>query len=525
MRSTAPLSAPPALPTTRALVIGLGGGLAMAQSHLPLGIWLGGPLGAGALALIAIRSSSTRIAARAGFAFGLAAYLPALGWLYIGVRADDAPVLAYAAPSLLIASFALLPAIAAAIVRHCHRSIGLAALCALPALWCIGEWLRQFGEFRFPWTQLAYGQLDGPMAYFLPLVGVPGVGLLVISLGVLLSFPWLASARRTQAVGLGAASILLLLGMALRGVVWTQASGEPVSVALLQGNFPLNEKFDTDKAIEALQVYATFASRSQAQVSIVPETALPMADTELPAGYLQTLTDTARQQQRDLLLSFFRPTTPRTGQGKADSKHGHHNSARVLGVSGTLNYDKRILLPFGEYVPAARWLTPLYRRIATVPMIHTIAGEDAQAPLILGGRRVALRLCFEDLFGNFQRAEVAAANYLVVLANDSWDGSDLPTHQHLRVAQARAREAAKPVVRVANTGWSGVIGHDGTLGAQLPLHARAVLETTVQGRSGITPYVRHGDSLPLGLALLLLGITAVHGRTRVVVLRTRSMPT
>ena len=59
--------------------------------------------------------------------------------------ADDAPVLAYAAPSLLIASFALLPAIAAAIVRHCHRSIGLAALCALPALWCIGEWLRQFG--------------------------------------------------------------------------------------------------------------------------------------------------------------------------------------------------------------------------------------------------------------------------------------------------------------------------------------------------------------------------------------------
>ena len=514
----------PALTTTPALVISLGGGLAMAQSHLPWGIWLGGPLGASALSLIAIRSASTRAAAGAGFVFGLAAYLPALAWLYTGVRADDAPALAYGAPSLLIASFALLPAITLAIVRHWHSSAGLSALSALPALWCMGEWLRQFGEFRFPWTQLAYGQLDGPLAHFLPLVGVPGVGLLAVVLGVLLSCPWLATARQTQTAALAAACALLLLGNALQDVDWTQPVGEPASVALLQGNFPSGEKFETDKAIEALQVYADFALTSRAQVSIVPETALPIADTELPAGYLQALEDTAHRQQRDVLLSFFRPVDGSPHQGDTDDPHEHHNSARVLGASGTLNYDKRILLPFGEYVPAARWLTPLYRRIATVPMIQTVPGVGEQPPLILGGQRVALRLCFEDLFGDFQRPEMAAASYLVVLANDSWEDSDLPMHQHLRVAQARAREAAKPLVRAANTGWSGVIGHDGALGTQLPVDTQAVLETTVQGRSGITPYVRHGDSLPLGMALLLLGITAVRRGTGVIALHTGPTP-
>jgi apolipoprotein N-acyltransferase len=157
-------------------------------------------------------------------------------------------------------------------------------------------------------------------------------------------------------------------------------------------------------------------------------------------------------------------------------------------------------------VPASTWLRPLYERIATVPLLDTVQGPHDQGGIILGGVRVALKLCFEDLFPDLFRDEVAAGRFIVVLANDSWDGSDAPMHQHLQISQTRAAEAAKPLVRVANTGWSALIGPDGRRVAVAPPDQPAMLEVFVQPREGITPYTRHGDAIPVGLAALAVVI-------------------
>ncbi len=492
---------------------GLAGGVVMSFSHPPAGVWIAAPAGAAVLCRVTMRVPTTRAAAAAGLAFGIGVHGPVLGWLYTGVSPDDAPVFAYGAPTLLIAVFALAPTITAWVTRRTRLAPGLGCVLLVSALWTLCEWLRQFGAFRFPWAHLGYTQVEGPLAGLLPLVGVLGLSFVTMLMGGLAALCLAEHCARGRLRLLACAGGILLLANTAARTEWTRPSGAPITFALMQGAFPNAEKFRPDAVTEALKTYSDFVLRSQAQVTILPETALPLLDRRLPSGYLNLLEATAQREERDLLVSFFRDADRAGEQDGGDGRaRAYHNSARVLGVSGAQTYDKRILLPFGEYVPAGRFLRPLFERIASVPMLETVPGLPDQAALVLGGRRIALRLCFEDLFGSAWREEIAHASYLVVLANDSWGGSDLPMHQHLRVAQARALEAGKALVRVANTGWSGLIGADGRLTASAPTNRQAIAAFELQPRSGLTPYVRFGDALPVGIALLVAASTLVHRR-------------
>lgn len=502
------------LSTPAAIALGAGGGLTLSLAHPPLALWAAAPLGAAAFGLACVRAPSASAASVAGLAFGCGAWLPVLGWLYGGIRTDDAPVLAYGLPSVLIASLAGAAALSARMVWSVRARPAVAVLVLLPALWTAFEWLRQFGAFRFPWARLGYTQVDAALAGFAPVFGVLGVGFVTMVVGGLLALAVLAHRGVTRALCATAIVLVVALASLLQRIEWTQASARSVQIAALQGAFPLHDKFDAGAIRTALQVYGDFARESRAQVAIVPESALPLLEQQLPAGYLPHIAEHARAEGRDVLLGFFR-AAPALAARSSDAATAHYNSARIVGISGAQNYDKRILLPFGEYVPAARWLRPWFERIASVPMLDTVVGAGADAPLLLGGERVALRLCFEDLFGNFARTEVALASYIVVLANDSWDGSALPMQQHLQVARMRALEAHKPLVRVANTGWSGLIGADGGLRDFAPPDQRAALAFELRPRHGVTPYLRHGD-LPVlvvvALALLWPAAQAWVGR-------------
>ena len=59
------------------------------------------------------------------------------------------------------------------------------------------------------------------------------------------------------------------------------------------------------------------------------------------------------------------------------------------------------------------------------------------------------------------------------------------------------------MLRATNTGITSAIRHDGRLIASLPWFTRGVLETSIQGRAGATPYERVGDWLAVAIALAL----------------------
>jgi apolipoprotein N-acyltransferase len=82
------------------------------------------------------------------------------------------------------------------------------------------------------------------------------------------------------------------------------------------------------------------------------------------------------------------------------------------------------------------------------------------------------------------------------------------------MAAMRALELGRPMLRATNTGITSALGHDGRELARLPWFSMDVLEISIRGREGYTPYVHFGDAPVLVLCALLLGGTLLAGRVR-----------
>jgi apolipoprotein N-acyltransferase len=126
---------------------------------------------------------------------------------------------------------------------------------------------------------------------------------------------------------------------------------------------------------------------------------------------------------------------------------------------------------------------------------------------------VAINICYEDVFGAEIIRALPEATMLVNLSNTAWFGDSLAQPQHLQIAQLRALETGRPMLRATNTGMTAVVGVDGKVLAVLPPFTRDALVAEVQGYGGSTPYVRWGNWAALLLAFLLLLPAAIARKT------------
>ena len=127
-------------------------------------------------------------------------------------------------------------------------------------------------------------------------------------------------------------------------------------------------------------------------------------------------------------------------------------------------------------------------------------------PLQIAGQRVAVNICYEDVFGEEIIRALPDATLLVNITNDAWYGDSFAAIQHNQIAQTRALETGRMMLRATNTGVTSIIGADGRVQAQLPQHQVGVLTDVAQGYAGRTPFVRWGNAAMLVLAALMLGI-------------------
>jgi len=102
------------------------------------------------------------------------------------------------------------------------------------------------------------------------------------------------------------------------------------------------------------------------------------------------------------------------------------------------------------------------------------------------------------------------ANVLVNLTNDAWYGRTVAPWQHARLAQWRAIETRRSLLRVTNTGVTSVINAKGEIVEALPIFTPAVLKTQVEVLEGETFYVRFGDWFAWSISLLAIAIVLSH---------------
>lgn len=445
-----------------------------------------------------LRETPPRAAAKSGFVFGMGYFGAGVSWIYISMHdfGGMAMPLAAAATLLFCAVLAVFPALAAYGFARWRPPAGWRRILAAAAWWALLEWARGWVFTGFPWLALGYSQVPfSPLAGIAPVLGIYGVTFAAAFTAAVLAEP-------RRAAGLKKYSVLLLLWGASAGlsmVEWTHPAGAPVSVSLLQGNIPQDVKWRADSLNYSLDTYTALLRRSSGRLTVLPETALPVFRQQLPAEYEALLAAHGRRFGGDVIVGL-----PEFG-----SDGGHYfNSAFSFGASPSQRYQKYHLVPFGEYIPlrpVLGWVTEVLK----MPLSDFSRGEKYATPMQVAGQRVAVDICYEDVFGEEIIRQLPQATLLVNVTNDAWFGDSTAPWQHMQMSQARALETGRPVLRATNTGATAIIDARGRVTARAPLFKAWVLEDMVQGYDGTTPYVYFGN-LP-ALALIFLALLAGGG--------------
>ncbi|MCX7149938.1 MAG: apolipoprotein N-acyltransferase [Rhodocyclales bacterium] len=440
-------------------------------------------LALGGLFLLWRKASTPREAMLLGLAWGAGCFLFGVSWIYVSLSqfGGMAPPAAAGATLLFCLYLALFPALAGGLFLRWRRNTSRDVL-LFAGLWTLAEWLRGALFTGFPWLAVGYSQSPpSPLAGWASVLGVYGVGFIVALIGGLVGLMSATGWRRPAAW----LSIIALLGLGglLSRMDWTQAAGAPVSVSLLQGNVPQSLKWDPKRLPLSVDTYLSLAKAHPATLTVLPETALPLFFNEVPREVLRGLTG-----HGSALIGVAVSTTG----------GGYTNGAVALTPElGAHAYAKRHLVPFGEYAPPGfAW----FFRFAHIPMSDFTAGPPRQEPLNIAGQRIAPNICYEDLFGEELLGALPTATLLVNLSNTAWFGDSLAQPQHLQIAQLRAIETGRVMLRATNTGMTAMVGPDGAIMAALPPFTAAALVVQAQGRTGLTPYARWGNLLALLIA-------------------------
>lgn len=435
-----------------------------------------------------------------GLLWGLATWLTAIPWIARVLRlyGELSWGLAVFSLFLLALYLSLFPALFAALGARLWRrdtwstrsgsvAFGL-PLVGLPALWVSLEWLRTHLFSGFPWNLAAYAWVEVPGA--LPLsawIGVYGVSFLVVfvNTGVALSI-----ARRRWQPAVFAVSVTLVLlaaGRAWGGGSPVFVGPEPEPVRLVQPDIE-NELQPTAETVAAnyrKMLRRLGASCEPGALVVLPE-----------SSFWPFVYTTDRRLQRDLrtVLAAGRCTVLLNSVEPLDGDA--YNSVYLIDASGLRGrYDKRHLVPFGEYVPLSRVFV----------FLDTVARNaggfvpgDTLRLLPWGDERLGTAVCFEVTFPSEVAQLVrAGATLLVTVTNDAWYGDSWAPWQHLRAARFRAAENRRPMLRAAITGVTALIAADGSVRAEIGLYRDAVIRERVLGRRDLSPASRWPWLAPL----------------------------
>ncbi|MFG0807624.1 apolipoprotein N-acyltransferase [Pseudomonas fluvialis] len=480
-------------------LIALGAGALTPLALAPFAIW---PLALLSIALfyLGLRELTPRQAALRGWCYGVALYLAGSGWIYVSIHDYGAasPLLAGGLTLAFCAAVALFFALPAWLwARYLRRPRpGVAEALAFAALWLAQEAFRGWFLTGFPWLYAGYSQLDGPLRGLAPL---GGVWLLSFALALTAALLCNLLQLRRQHLALASGLSLLLgpwlLAQALNEHAWTHAKGEPLRVAAIQGNVEQNLKWDPDALEAQLALYRDMTLASPpAELIVWPETAVPVLK-EYAEGYLAVMARIASDRQAALI------TGVPLRQVNAAGERRFYNAITVLG-EGQGTYLKQKLVPFGEYVPLQDLLRGLIA-FFDLPMSDFARGPAQQPLLQAKGLRLASYICYEAVYPEFAAELARDSDLLLTISNDTWFGRSIGPVQHLQMAQMRALEAGRWMIRATNNGISVLIDPQGRIQSRIPPFEAAILYGEVQAMQGHTPYLRFG-SLPLAIVAALI---------------------
>lgn len=411
-----------------------------------------------------------------GFCFGFGHFVTGLYWISYSLLID-AEQFAWLIPFAV----SLLPAVFACyigIVTLASYSLGWRGwklVLAFTIFWVAAEWLRAHLFTGFPWNLIGYiwtvSDVTLQPAAIFSIYGLSVLALLFACLPAV----WIWQSKESSQLPTFIIALLVICPFLwgewrLMHAPSADAYQRAFPIRLVQPNIPQQLKWHPDTRMKAFQRHIELTESSYGDVPptlvIWPESALPFILEEEPSF--------RRQMAQALPQGSYLMTGAIRWDGQQEKIW---NALQVMDDKGDIvaSYDKYKLVPFGEFVPF-REIFPFINKITPGGRDFS-AGEGAETLSVYNIPPFSPMICYEAIFPeHIAKEDDVSPRWLLNVTNDGWFGDSTGPHQHFHMTRVRAVEQGLPLVRVANTGISGVIDEYGRVIAKLPLGQTGVID-------------------------------------------------
>jgi apolipoprotein N-acyltransferase len=476
---------------------------------MPANLWLLAYLAVALFATTVVRARRLRAAVGLGAIFGLGLLIPAIFW------------------QAMITTISYVALVAAE--TFFYGLLGGLLWLARGRNWTplvsAGVWVAVEAAFSrwpfngFGWLRLGYTQIDSPLAGLLPFGGVALASLGVAVVGQLLALAWERRDRfGVWLAGFGAVSVGVLGAL---GMTWEpgQADLGSVNIGYVQGGAKGGGLYGLGELRSISHRHADEVDRLMGRVEagverppaliVLPENTTDMDPIQDPET--RALMDRmARRAGVPLLVGV--PVSLGEGMRKTSTLWWNAD-----GPAG--EYQKRNLVPFGEWVPFREVFEPMVPQLAYVGD-QSIPGREpgVVTGVVADGSRLSVgaSLCYDVAYpATMADLPRAGADVIVVQSNNAMFGHSAQVPQQFAITRARAAELRREILVVTTSGQSGLIGARGEVVELVPsnIATSGVVEMPV--RDTQTPFVRGGwlvEPVVASAALLALLATVVRER-------------
>ena len=456
--------------------------------------------------LFCLHNSSAKEAAIRTCFFGFGKFSVGVSWIYVSMHdhGGTPAVLAIFMVGLFAAFLATFPALFMLFFQRFYNQKyhePIISILAFAALWFAYEWFRSWFLTGFPWLFAGDAQLYTWLNGWAPILSVYG-----LSFFTALSAAAIYFSLRNRKIHYLIFLIVWPIGFFLQSISWTEVTNE-LKVSAVQGNIALKVKWLPEQRMPTVNAYLEQTRQHwDSDLVLWPETAVTALKDQFQS-YLDTINQEAIDNKTALITGIpFRYT-----QGPFRGEF--HNSILAIGMGEGL-YHKQKLVPFGEYIPLEeliRGLLPFF----DLPMSSFKQGDKKQDLLKIEKDEqlflIAPFICYEIVYPEFVARMAKGSDLLITISNDAWFGDSLGPKQHMAIAQMRALETQRYLLRSTNTGITALVNHKGEIIKQLPTSQRATLTALAQTRQGSTPFMLFG-LWPLFLTTILIILLGLYRR-------------
>ncbi|MCB0925783.1 MAG: apolipoprotein N-acyltransferase [Mycobacterium sp.] len=504
-------------------------GLLLCVSFPPTGWWWSAVLAIALISWVLTRPETTPVGGLGyGFLFGMAFYLPLIPWIS-GLVGVPPWILLAVLQSLFTALFGMLGTL---VVRLPGWPLALALV------WSLYEWLKSNLPFGgFPWGVVAFGQTDGPLLALARIGGAPLLSFAVALLGTSLCALMIeigTRLRRDTAPGPRVLDVIVpavlivavfaLTAVAAPGVRRSAIPGgdEPtVTVAAVQGNVP---RLGLDFASQRRAVLDNHVAQTLTLADDVEAGRAPQPNfviwPENSSDIDPLLNDDAAAQIEAAAQAIGVPILVGTVLARPDRTPENPTATNTVllwdpATGPGERHDKRIVQPFGEYLPWRSFFAHLSSYAERAG--HFVPGEGS-AVLHPGGIPVGVATCWEVIFDQALRHSVRNGAQLLAVPTNNATFDQAMSEQQLAFARLRAVEHDRWVIVAGTTGISAAIAPDGRELVRTEFFTPAYLDLEVPLRATASPATRWAGPLQwvlIAAAIATLVATILHNSGRV----------